>query len=38
MLEVKRLRNFAYWLDLDEAREIIRGKYLNILTRKRHIE
>jgi hypothetical protein len=37
MLEIKRLRKFAYQLDLEEAKEIIRGKYLNIFTRKRHI-
>ncbi|TGZ48713.1 lin-52-like protein [Temnothorax longispinosus] len=34
MLEVKRLRNVAYCLDLDEAKERTRGKYLNIFKQK----
>lgn len=33
MFEVKRLRNFAYRLDIDEAKEIMRGKHLKIFKR-----
>ena len=32
--EVKQLQNLAYQLGLEEAKEMTRGKYLNILTRK----
>lgn len=33
--EVKQLQNLAYQLGLEEAKEMTRGKYLNILTRKK---
>ncbi|PSN50016.1 Protein lin-52 [Blattella germanica] len=33
--EVKRLHDVAYQLGLEEAKEMTRGKYLNVLTRKR---
>jgi len=33
--EVKQLQNMAYQLGLEEAKEMTRGKYLNILTRKK---
>ncbi|XP_046382915.1 protein lin-52 homolog isoform X2 [Ischnura elegans] len=33
--EVKKLHNFAYQLGLEEAKEMTRGKYLNILTKRR---
>ena len=33
--EVKRLHDVAYQLGLEEAKEMTRGKYLNILTRRR---
>ena len=33
--EVKRLQNIAYQLGLEERKEMTRGKYLNILKRRR---
>jgi hypothetical protein len=33
--EVKKLHDVAYQLGLEEAKEMTRGKYLNILTRRR---
>ncbi|KAG8235185.1 hypothetical protein J437_LFUL014149 [Ladona fulva] len=33
--EVKKLHNFAFELGLEEAKEMTRGKYLNILTKRR---
>ncbi|KAJ9592508.1 hypothetical protein L9F63_015825 [Diploptera punctata] len=33
--EIKRLHDVAYQLGLEEAKEMTRGKYLNILTRRR---
>merc|ERR1712071_157406 len=33
--EVNQLQNLAYQLGLEEAKEMTRGKYLNILTRKK---
>ena len=35
--EVKQLQNLAYQLGLEEAKEMTRGKYLNILSRKRRM-
>jgi len=35
IVEVKQLQNLAYQLGLEEAKEMTRGKYLNILTRKK---
>ena len=32
---VKQLQNVAYLLGLEEAKEMRRGKYLNILVRRR---
>ncbi|XP_027217047.1 protein lin-52 homolog isoform X4 [Penaeus vannamei] len=32
--EVKKLQNVAYQLGLEEAKEMTRGKYLHILSRK----
>ncbi|KAK3912929.1 Protein lin-52-like protein [Frankliniella fusca] len=33
--EVKRLHDLAYQLGLEEAKEMTRGKYLNILSKRR---
>ncbi len=33
--EVKRLQNIAYQLGLEETKEMTRGKYLNILRKRR---
>ncbi|CAG2065098.1 unnamed protein product [Timema podura] len=33
--EVKKLHDVAYQLGLEEAKEMTRGKYLNILNRKK---
>ncbi|XP_069695168.1 protein lin-52 homolog isoform X2 [Periplaneta americana] len=33
--EVKKLHDVAYQLGLEEAKEMTRGKYLNILTKRR---
>lgn len=33
--EVKRLQNIAYQLGLEETKEMTRGKYLNILHKRR---
>ena len=35
MDEVKRLQNIAYQLGLEETKEMTRGKYLNILRKRR---
>jgi hypothetical protein len=39
IVEVKQLQNLAYQLGLEEAKEMTRGKYLNILSshKKRNI-
>jgi hypothetical protein len=36
MDEVKRLQNIAYQLGLEETKEMTRGKYLNILRKRRY--
>ncbi|XP_063828642.1 protein lin-52 homolog [Ostrinia nubilalis] len=36
ILEVKKLHDMAYQLGLEEAKEMTRGKYLNIFTSRRH--
>lgn len=33
--EVKQLQNLAYQLGLEEAKEMTRGKYLNILSSRK---
>ncbi|XP_021201498.3 protein lin-52 homolog [Helicoverpa armigera] len=36
IMEVKKLHDLAYQLGLEEAKEMTRGKYLNIFSSRRH--
>jgi protein lin-52 len=36
IVEVRKLYDKAYQLGLDETKEMTRGKYLNILNRRKH--